>query len=344
MTQEVRRSWNNSFIKAWKIGQAIWHNEVLIVPPGGVEGGFPFFPFHQVVQWCTAESRNNGHVSFRTGPRSNGRRWPGLMNHVFFYITWMAGCVCVSYLGNTWHQDALWEEGEPAEAVSCFGQCSARKAWDNAPCHKAEMLQEWFDDHNNQFEVFPTTVDPFQFAYRLQDEDAVNAAIHTAFTHLEGKDTYVRMLFINYSSAFDTVIPHRLSEKLLTLGLTPSLCNWVLNFLTDRPQSVRVGNRTSGIRTVSTGTPQGCVLSPLLYTLFTYDCVASQTSTKIIKFADDTTVIRLITGGEETSYRTEVAGLIAWCQENNLSLNTDKTKEMIILGERRRSSTPQCTS
>ncbi|KAK3514495.1 hypothetical protein QTP70_018668 [Hemibagrus guttatus] len=54
------------------------------------------------------------------------------------------------------------------------------------------------------------------------------------------------------------------------------------------------------------------------------------------KFADDTTVIRLITCGEETSYRTEVAGLIAWCQENNLSLNTDKTKEMIIDPRRRR--------
>ncbi|KAK3570228.1 hypothetical protein QTP86_017148 [Hemibagrus guttatus] len=82
----------------------------------------------------------------------------------------------------------------------------------------------------------PTTVDPFQFAYRQNrsTEDAVNAAIHTALTHLESKDTYVRMLFIDYSLAFNTVIPHRLSEKLLTLGLTPSLCNWMLNFLMDR--------------------------------------------------------------------------------------------------------------
>ncbi|KAK3562931.1 hypothetical protein QTP86_011615 [Hemibagrus guttatus] len=59
----------------------------------------------------------------------------------------MDGCVCVSYLGNTWHQDALWEEG---------------KLQDNAPCHKAEMVQEWFDDHNNQFEVLtppPTSPD-----------------------------------------------------------------------------------------------------------------------------------------------------------------------------------------
>ncbi|KAI4885591.1 hypothetical protein NFI96_030073, partial [Prochilodus magdalenae] len=137
-------------------------------------------------------------------------------------------------------------------------------------------------------------------------------------------------------SAFNTVIPTKLAGKLLTLGLTPTLCNWVLNFLTDRPQSVRIGSRTSSTRTVSTGTPQGCVLSPLLYTLFTYDCVASQSNTSIIKFADDTTVIRLITGGDETAYRREVAELVDWCDYNSLSLNTDKTKEMIVDPRRRR--------
>ena len=40
-----------------------------------------------------------------------------VMNHILFYITWMARCVCVAYLGNKWHQDALWEEGKLAEAV-----------------------------------------------------------------------------------------------------------------------------------------------------------------------------------------------------------------------------------
>jgi len=136
----------------------------------------------------------------------------------------------------------------------------------------------------------PDTLDPLQFAYRQNwsTDDTINTVIHTTLTHLEGKDTYARLLFIDYSSAFNTVIPHKLSAKLLTLGLTPALCNWVLNFLSDRPQSVRVGNRTSGTKTVSTGTPQGCVLSLLLYTLFTHDCVASQSNTCIVKFADDT--------------------------------------------------------
>jgi hypothetical protein len=52
--------------------------------------------------------------------------------------------------------------------------------------------------------------------------------------------------------------------------------------------------------------------------------------TQIIKFADDTTVVGLITNKDETAYREEVRALGTWCQENNLSLNVNRTKEMIM--------------
>ncbi|GAA6071251.1 signal peptide peptidase-like 2, partial [Tachysurus ichikawai] len=60
------------------------------------------------------------------------------------------------------------------------------------------------------------------------------------------------------------------------LGLNTSLCNWILDFLTGRPQSVRIGNSISSTTTLSTGAPQGCMLSPLLFTLLTHDCAAMQ--------------------------------------------------------------------
>jgi len=44
----------------------------------------------------------------------------------------------------------------------------------------------------------------------------------------------------------------------------------------------------------------------------------------------------LITDREETAYREEVAQLVSWCRENNLSLDAEKTKEMIIDPRRRR--------
>ena len=71
--------------------------------------------------------------------------------------------------------------------------------------------------------------------------------------------------------------------------------------------------------------PQGCVLSPLLYSLFTHDCVANHDSSTIIKFAYATTVVGLITDNDETAYREEVRDLAVWCQEYNLSLNVSKT-------------------
>ena len=95
------------------------------------------------------------------------------------------------------------------------------------------------------------------------------------------------MLFIDYSSAFNTIVPTKLNTKLRTLRLNTSLCNWILDFLTGRPHVVRVGNNTSATLILNTGAPQGCVLSPLLYSLFTHDCVARHEYKTIIKFEDD---------------------------------------------------------
>ena len=92
---------------------------------------------------------------------------------------------------------------------------------------------------------------------------------------------------------------------------------------------MRIDDRTSSTVITNTGTHQGCVLSPLLFSLFTHDCAATHSSNLIVKFADATTILGLITGNDESAYR-EVVNLTTWCQDNNLSLNISKTKEMIV--------------
>ncbi len=180
--------------------------------------------------------------------------------------------------------------------------------------------------------VLPASLDPLQFAYRSNrsTDDAIAFTLHTALSHLENKNTYVRMLFVDYSSAFNTIVPATLVAKLQTLGLNRSLCSWILDFLTGRSQVVRMGNNTSSPLILNTGAPQGCVLSPLLFSLYTHYCTATHSSNVIVKFADDTTVIGLITDNDETAYREEVSTLTKWCQENHLSLNIDKTKELVV--------------
>nr|XP_046169676.1 olfactory receptor 11A1-like [Oncorhynchus gorbuscha] len=74
----------------------------------------------------------------------------------------------------------------------------------------------------------------------------------------------------------------------------------------------------------------GFVLFPLLYCLFTYDCVSVHGSNTIVKFADDTMVVGLINDNDELAYREEVKHLAAWCSDNNVALNAKKTKELIV--------------
>jgi hypothetical protein len=66
-------------------------------------------------------------------------------------------------------------------------------------------------------------------------DDAISIALHTALSHLDKRgNNYVSILFIDYSSVFNTIVPSKLITKLGTLGLNTSLCNWILDFLTGR--------------------------------------------------------------------------------------------------------------
>ncbi len=170
----------------------------------------------------------------------------------------------------------------------------------------------------------PASLDPLQFAYcpNRSTDDVISQVLHSSLTHIDSKNgNYVRLLFIDYSSAFNTIDPIKLAVKLTDLGLNSSLCDWIQDFLTARPQVVKVGQFTSNSITLNIGAPQGCVLSPLLYSLYTHDCVSSHSSTSIVKFAYDTVVLVLISNNDETAYLDEVERLTSWCQ-GNISLWT----------------------
>ncbi len=112
-----------------------------------------------------------------------------------------------------------------------------------------------------------------------------------------------------FSPAINTIIPSLLLPKLTQLSVPTSVCQWITSFLTDRQQLVRLGKYIFSTRTISTGAPQGCALSPLLFSLNTNDCTSKDPSVKLLKFADDTTRIGLIQDGDESAYRQEVKDL-----------------------------------
>lgn len=118
--------------------------------------------------------------------------------------------------------------------------------------------------------------------------------------------------------------------SLMDIILANILLSPHLLFLTSRPQTMRMNNTSSSCVTLHTSSPQDCVLSPLLYILLTYACTVHYASNLIVKFADDTAVVGLIKNNNETAERQEVDELVKWCKRNNLVLNINKTKNMLV--------------
>lgn len=151
-----------------------------------------------------------------------------------------------------------------------------------------------------------------------------------ALAHLEETGAYVRIMFFDFSSAFNTIQQNILKDKLTEMGVDLSFISWITDYLTGRPQYVRLGNCVSGTLMSSTGAPQGTVLAPFLFTLYTADFKYTSESCHIQKYSDDTAIVACIRNGQESEYRDLIKAFSDWSNENHLLLNTSKTKEMII--------------
>jgi len=181
------------------------------------------------------------------------------------------------------------------------------------------------------FQYINDKLDPLQFAYRSKRgvEDATLTILNKIYTHLEKPRAYVRILFVDFSSAFNTIQPHLLVKKLTSLDVSHSLIRWISNFLTQRTQYVCVNGTSSSSIMINTGAPQGCVLSPVLFTTYTNDCVSQHPDCSLVKFADDSSLVALLQDSDNI-YHEEVEKLTDWCADNSLHLNVKKTKDMII--------------
>ena len=176
------------------------------------------------------------------------------------------------------------------------------------------------------------SLDPHQFAYKPSrgTEDAILLMLERLYHHLDTPKHYARVLFIDFSSAFNTIQPHLMIQKLSDLNVGKHFQAWILNFLINRPQYVKANGHISQTREISTGAPQGCVLSPVLYTIYTNDIRSPADDTvPIIKFADDTAIVGLVCNDESHYYKT-IENFYKWCENNYLILNVQKTKEMIV--------------
>ena len=176
-------------------------------------------------------------------------------------------------------------------------------------------------------------LDPLQFAYQREKgvDDAILYILNSVHKHLDKPNTYARLFFIDFSSAFNTIQTHILIEKMKYLNIHPHIILWASEFLTQRTQRVKVNCTTSNVRTINTGAPQGAVTSPIWYILYTNDFRASNAICSLTKFADDAALLGLFSNNSDhVEYENEILNIEKYCKENFFKLNAKKTKEMII--------------
>ncbi len=143
-----------------------------------------------------------------------------------------------------------------------------------------------------------TQMDLLQFAYHpnISVNDALIYMLQRAYTHLDTPDASVRITFFDFSSAFNTIQPSLLGEKMEKMNVDLSLVLWCMDYLCLRPQYVRLQNCVSSTILSSTGAPQGMVLAPFLFTIYTTDFQHNTNSCFVQKFSDDTTIAGLSKG------------------------------------------------
>ena len=152
----------------------------------------------------------------------------------------------------------------------------------------------------------------------------------------EGK--LVGSAMIDFRKAFDLVDHQLLLQKLRIYKFSESTLLWFKSYLNERTQQVVINNLNSTSGDVVCGVPQGSILGPILFLLFINDLPLSLQNVDL--YADDTTLYSITSDKStlETNLQNALNSVHIWCLENGMTINTDKTKLMLIASQQKRNS------
>jgi len=161
--------------------------------------------------------------------------------------------------------------------------------------------------------------------------DALTKFVTDTTKSLDEKES-ILAVFLDLSKAFDTIDHSILLNKLEFYGIRGKAWDWCKDYLSNRKQYVNYKDKNSSLYKIRYGVPQGSVLSPLLFIIYTNDLPDNLNIAKSILFADDTTIYHSSSNISQLyeTMNTELNNLTDWFQANKLSLNISKTNYMIF--------------
>ena len=129
------------------------------------------------------------------------------------------------------------------------------------------------------------------------------------------------------SKAFDTINIHTLVRKLLQTNIPGTIIKFTANYINGRKAYPTYINHTFKQRQFKTAVPQGGVLSPTLFTIYTSDLPPPSAPVQVMAYADDITITstHTSTSASKKYIQPYLHTVFAWTKQNNLLLNPDKT-------------------
>ncbi|PFX12666.1 putative RNA-directed DNA polymerase from transposon BS [Stylophora pistillata] len=160
---------------------------------------------------------------------------------------------------------------------------------------------------------------------------ALLSMIHEWLQATDGNSASVCVFLFDYRKAFDFIDHGTLAAKLRVVGVPNSIVNWILEFLSDRTQRVKLSpDCMSEWGAVPAGVLQGTKLGPWLFLLMINDLLTPSASFGMWKYVDDTTLSKKVPNGQQSRAQEAVDHVSNWSVDNLFQLNLEKTKELAI--------------
>ena len=176
---------------------------------------------------------------------------------------------------------------------------------------------------------------PSQYAYRkgLGTCDALLHISQVGQSALE-RGSEVLLVQLDFSAAFDMVNHLGLLYRLQLVGVGGRFLRVLQQFLCGRSQRVVLGGESSNSVPVTSGVPQGSVLGPLLFLLYTSE-LTEIVDNVFVTYADDSTPLAVVPSARDRprvvgSINDDLARISDWCGRWDMRLNASKTKSMVI--------------
>ena len=190
---------------------------------------------------------------------------------------------------------------------------------------------------SSHLQSFPS-LSPFQSAYRkFHSTETALLRIYNDLLLSIDKQQVSALVLLDLSAAFDTIDHQILLTRLnTTFGLSDAALSVLSSYLIGRTQQVTVSSEFSASSTLTTGVPQGSVLGPLLFSMYTSPLsnILNNTSVCHHLYADDTQLYISFSAKDSSTALHDLSSALdsvyVWLTSNRLFVNPSKTEYLLI--------------